>query len=222
LELKVSIRSRRAELLHEWVDRLLAGSLDLAAKVADHLWDRDVTFPVFVTRELEEAKRYVRLRYEGEPDKRYGLITKAYAKSVRKYGVDNHFQAQQKLQLGRWFNAPPDDPRSCCQLKESLTEFQVQGLELDLPIVCWGENLLWQEGRWRPRPARTRFPQHDPTRLLMNGYRVLLTRGRDGLIIWLPPETQFDDTEKAILNAGARVLGESEREVVARATRRLA
>jgi hypothetical protein len=106
LELKVSIRSRRAELLHEWVDRLLAGSLDLAAKVADHLWDRDVTFPVFVTRELEEAKRYVRLRYEGEPDKRYGLITKAYAKSVRKYGVDNHFQAQQKLQLGRWFNAP--------------------------------------------------------------------------------------------------------------------
>jgi hypothetical protein len=56
----------------------------------------------------------------------------------------------------------------------------------------------------------------------MNGYRVLLTRGRDGLIIWLPPETQFDDTEKAILNAGARVLGESEREVVARATRRLA
>jgi DUF2075 family protein len=44
----------------------------------------------------------------------------------------------------------------------------------------------------------------DPDELLRNAYRVLLTRGRDGLVIWIPPDTDLDETAKAIEIAGAR------------------
>jgi DUF2075 family protein len=40
--------------------------------------------------------------------------------------------------------------------------------------------------------------------LLKNTYRVLLTRGRDGFIIWLPPDSRLDETETALLAAGVR------------------
>jgi hypothetical protein len=213
LELKVPLRSRRARLLHDWVNHLLGGSLALAARVAARLTAERTAFPLYLTRDLEQAKAYARLRYANEPEKRYGLVVKAYAKAPRRYGVDNHFQAQQKLKLGPWFNAPPSDPLSCCQLRAALTEFQVQGLEVDLPLVCWGENFLWTGTEWKRRPARARFPQHDPDQLLLNGYRVLLTRGRDALLVWLPPEAEFDLTEHALLAAGVRPLEEAEGEV---------
>ena len=213
LELKVPLRSRRARLLHDWVSHVLNGSLALAARVATRLSTERAAFPLYLTRDLEHAKQYARLRYANEPEKRYGLVVKAYAKVPRRYGVDNHFQAQQQLKLGPWFNAPPDDPLSCCQLEAAVTEFQVQGLEVDLPIVCWGENFLWTGTEWWRRPARARFPQQDPAQLLVNGYRVLLTRGRDALLIWLPPDSEFDLTEQALLAAGAKPLEEAEGEV---------
>ncbi len=213
LELNVPLRSRRAILLHEWVSHVLNGSLALAARIAARLSADRTGFPLYLTRDLEQAKAYARMRYSDEPDKRFGLIVKAYAKIPRRYGVDNHFQAQQKLKLGPWFNAEPSDPLSCCQLKTAVTEFQVQGLEVDLPIVCWGENLTWTGSDWNRVPARARYPQSDPEQLLVNGYRVLLTRGRDALLVWLPPEELFDLTEHALLAAGMRPLDEVEDEV---------
>jgi hypothetical protein len=213
LDLKVPLRSRRASLLHDWVSHVLGGSLALAARIAARLSADRTGFPLYLTRDLEQARAYARLRYANEPDKRFGLVVKAYAKAPRTYDVDNHFQAQVKLKLGPWYNADPDNPLSCCQLNTAVTEFQVQGLELDLPIVCWGENFIWTGSDWRRTPARARYPQADPEQLLVNGYRVLLTRGRDALLIWLPPEERFDLTEHALLAAGVRPLDEVEDEV---------
>jgi Schlafen group 3, DNA/RNA helicase domain len=213
LALRVSLRARRAQFVHDWVAHTLTGSLALAARLASKLTTEQSAFPLYLTRDLEQAKTYARARYSEEPEKRYGLLAKAYAKTPRRYGVDNHFQAQRKVKLGPWFNAEANDPLSCCQLRIPLTEFQVQGLEIDLPIVCWGENFLWTGTEWKARPARARYPQEDPTQLLINGYRVLLTRGRDGLLIWLPPETEFDLTEHALLAAGVKPLAEAEDEL---------
>jgi DUF2075 family protein len=94
-----------------------------------------------------------------------------------------------------------------------VTEFQVQGLELDLPILCWGEDYLWTGREWRLKPARARYAQEDPQQLLMNAYRVLLTRGRDGLVVFVPPEPDFDQTELALLAAGLKPLEQAENEV---------
>jgi len=82
---------------------------------------------------------------------------------------------------GEWYNDSPSSARSCCQMNEAASEFSCQGLELDMPIVGWGADRL-------------------------NSYRVLLTRGRDGTVISVPPEPEMDSTYDALLGAGCRFL----------------
>jgi DUF2075 family protein len=205
LDLTYSLRSRRAEELHEWVALLLHGSLPMAAQIARRIEEQ--SFPMYVTRDLAEGKSYVRMRYgPDEADKRYGLMVSSHAKVPRHYGFDNHFMAISRLKVGPWFNADRHDPLSCCALEAAVTEFQCQGLELDLPLVCWGEDYLWHHDRWALKPVRRRYQQDDPDQLLTNAYRVLLTRGRDGLVVFAPPEARFDSTADALLRAGLREL----------------
>lgn len=206
LDLTVSLRSRRAEELHRWVQLLLEGSIPLAARQNARM-AHDL-FPMYVTRDLDDAKAYVKARYVGEPDGRYGLLASSHAKSLPKFGVLNDFMATSRMNIAKWFNAPPEDPKSCCALAQPVTEFGCQGLELDLPIVCWGEDVRWDGSAWILTPVRRRYPQDDPHQLLRNTYRVLLTRGRDGVVIFVPPVATLDLTEHALLAAGVRPLPE--------------
>lgn len=207
LDLVVSLRSRRAEELHRWVHLLLEGSISLAARQAQRM--ASDTFPMYVTRSLDDAKGYARDRFAGEPDRRYGLVASSHAKILPKHGVDNSFIATSRMNIAAWFNATPDDPKSCCALDRPVTEFGCQGLELDLPIVCWGEDVRWDGSMWQLTPVRRRYRQDDPQQLLRNTYRVLLTRGRDGFVVFLPPVAHLDATEHALLAAGVRPLPEA-------------
>ena len=207
LDLKVSLRSRRADQIHQWVALLLEGSLTLAARPAALIHNRG--FDMYLTREIEDAKKHVRRRYEEEPMKTYGLIASSHAKILPKHGVDNGFMATTKtMNYGTWFNGTRGNPAACTGLAKPVTEFGCQGLELDYPIICWGEDYRWLDGVWQPTPIRRRISQDDPTRLLKNAYRVLLTRGRDGFLIWLPDDRRLDETEVALLAAGVRPLPE--------------
>lgn len=207
LDLTISLRSRRAETLHEWVSDLLAGDLSRAARRAGAVQAEG--FPMYVTRDLDAAREYAVARYNNEPDKRYGLLASSHAKVVRRYGVPNDFQTTNRLMnFGRWYNAPREDPRSSCALTIPATEFGCQGLELDLPIICWGEDMQWTGLEWLLTPINRKVPQDDPKQLLKNAYRVLLTRGRDGLVVYLPAEEQLDATEHALLASGIRPLPE--------------
>jgi len=206
LDLTVSLRSRRAEFLHRWVQHVLEGSLALAARLAMTI--QNDAYPMYMTRDLDEARDYARTRYPGEREKRFGLVASSHAKSLPRHGVDNSWMATSRLKVARWFNAPYHDPASCCALEECVTEFQCQGLELDLPIVCWGEDMRWDGSAWVLSPIRRRYPIRDPKQLLRNTYRVLLTRGRDGLVVYLPPSVELDQTEHALLAAGVRPLPE--------------
>lgn len=92
---------------------------------------------------------------------------------------------------------------SCCQLNKVATEFACQGLELDMPIVCWGEDMLWEGSKWK------RFEQRgsnakDPNNLRKNSYRVLLTRGRDGFIIYVPNSSELDDVYFKLIESGVK------------------
>lgn len=214
LDLTVSLRSRRAERLHDWVAQLLNGSLPLAAQRAVRIHAQQ--YPLYLTRDLDDARSYARVRYADEPEKRYGLLSSSHAKVLPKFGVDNSFMATSRvLNIARWFNAPRDDPKSCCALSQPVTEFGCQGLELDLPIVCWGEDYRWTGSEWSLTPVRRKYRQEDPQALLENAYRVLLTRGRDGLVIFVPDDPRLDQTEHALLAAGMRPLPQSTEDVQA-------
>lgn len=202
LDLTLSLRSRRAEHLHSWVQNLLDGSLPFAARRAFPMHDEG--FPMYLTRDLNEAKSYVRARYEGDTDKRYGLLSSSHARCLPKFGIDNSWPATSRLNVARWYNDPPGKDSSCCALEATVTEFSCQGLELDLPVVCWGEDYAWTGTEWKLTPIHRRYAQVDPKQLLKNVYRVLLTRGRDGMVIFVPPTPVLDQTEVALLAAGVR------------------
>jgi DUF2075 family protein len=97
----------------------------------------------------------------------------------------------------------PTDRRSCCRLDRAASEFECQGLELDLPIVCWGDDLVWK-GAWKS--AGKRSGAQDPHRLRLNAYRVLLSRGRDGMILYVPESEMMDSTYEVLVASGAKRL----------------
>ena len=208
LDLTVSLRSRRAEHLHDWVRLVLSGSLPLAARRATRI--HADAYPIYVTRDLAEARTYVHARYADEPLKRTGLLASSHAKSLEKYGIANGYLATSRMNIARWYNASPDHPEASNALVQPVTEFGCQGLELDLPIVCWGEDYRWNGSSWDRSPVRRRYRQDDPEQLLENAYRVLLTRGRDGLVVFVPPSASMDATEVALLAAGVRPIPESQ------------
>lgn len=121
--------------------------------------------------------------------------------------MDNSFQTTKQLRVGPWYNAEPSDPRSCCQLQTVATEFSSQGLELDFALLAWGSDLLWSGSDWSIEYAgRNRPPLRDPLTVRKNVYRVLLTRGRDGTVVFVPPDSRMDRTFERLLAVGMREL----------------
>ena len=204
LDLDVTLRSKRAQDLHEWVRLLLDGNLPLANRTAVKI--HAAQYPMYLTRNLEFAKEYARQRFFEEPNQRTGLIASSHAKLLPKFNVDNSFQATSHMNVAKWYNASTSDSKSSNALTQPVTEFGCQGLELDLPILCWGEDYRWKTESWYLTPIKRRYPQDDPNSLLLNTYRVLLTRGRDGLVIYLPDDPSLDNTQNALLAAGVKFL----------------
>jgi hypothetical protein len=158
-----------------------------------------------VTRDLEVAKQYARDRYEGKRDARFGLLASAKAKDLPLFGVDNTISVLH-FPVAKWFNAPVTDHQSCCSLWLVATEFVSQGLELDLAILAWGSDFLRDQGRWSARRSgRTNYVT-DILGLRRNVYRVLLTRGRDGTVVFVPPSSEYDETCATLRAAGAKSL----------------
>lgn len=204
LDLTISLRSRRAEKLHLWVSSLLGGQIEAAAAYAHEI--RSDAFPLWMSRDLHDIERYAAERYKGENDRLFGLLASSHAKNLAELGIDNTFQATKRIQIARWFNDPPSSSQSGASLAPPITEFQCQGLELDLPIVCWGDDFLWRDDAWVLRPIRRKYPQDDPEALLVNTYRVLLTRGRDGLLVFVPQQAGLDQTALVLSQAGLQPL----------------
>lgn len=196
LTLTTSLRSHRASDVALWIGLLLEGRLDEANRVADDL--KHAGFVLRVSRNLEDLKDYVRDRYQGEPSKRFGLIASSKFRALSDWGIK--VARHPYWYYGQWFEAAPTDPYSGCQLEMALSEFGCQGLELDLPLICWGPDCVWSSGGWATKSGRSRL--RDPHRIRLNAYRVLLTRGRDGAVVFLPPGENMDQTFAALCRAG--------------------
>jgi len=204
LDLSISLRSKQAEDVPRWVQHVLAGDFEAAKNLASSL--TKAGFQTYITHNLDAAKQYVRTRYDGEVDKRFGLFgSSAGAEVLKRNGIDVEWGARIRLKIGPWFNDPPESPLSCCQLNRAASEFECQGLELDFPIVGWANDFAWNGSEWRV-PRRMHKNAKSPHQLRLNSYRVLLTRGRDGFVIFVPDDTELSETYHALESAGLRHL----------------
>jgi DUF2075 family protein len=205
LDLSVSLRSHQASYLHQWVSEVLDGEIEAAARSSIEI--RSHAFPLYVTRDLEQAKRYVVSRYEADPDARYGILASSKSDRILKhFGIDSSFPATKRVRIAPWYNTGRGNPQSGCELSSVVTEFGCQGLELDFPIVAWSDDYRWDGTKWRNRFSRSRYVIHDPFQLRKNVYRVLMTRGRDGLLVFVPSHDSLDATYHILLAAGMQVL----------------
>lgn len=204
LDLSKSLRSRRAEDLHNWVAKFLDGKFSEASILANQIILSG--FKIHLTRNLEEARLFIKTLYSEEPEKRFGILASSKDTSLPKYGIMNGFQDTRKLKHAKWYNSATGEDGSSNNLGDVATEFDCQGLEVDCALVAWGNDLLWNGRDWQMRKIRPKFKQHDPLGLRKNSYRVLLTRSRDQMVIFLPPEDTFDSTEIALLASGVRML----------------
>jgi DUF2075 family protein len=99
-----------------------------------------------------------------------------------------------------WFLEGKADVRSSFALEDVATEFDIQGLELDWVGMCWDANFRREQHKWNHYSFRgARWERiNDPSRaiFLANSYRVLLTRARQGMVIYVPLGSDIDDTRK--------------------------
>lgn len=194
LHLAVNIRSYRAESLSAWVDAVLDGDTKTAAQVA-HQLER---FPLKLTRDLSAAREWLCQQKRGE--RRSGLLASAGALRLRAEGLELSLGFRSaKKQYENWFLKPDGDHRASTQLEVAASQFECQGLEIDWAGLCWGEDFLWQPGRsWCysqvKNASRGRVLQENKQRYIRNGYRVLLTRAREGMVLFVPKGCKNDPT----------------------------
>jgi len=210
LHLSVSIRSFRAETLSELVGHIVENRGSSAAKVYRQLAHR---YPIFLTRSLESARHWLRDHARGS--ERFGLVASSGAARLRPEGIF----IKAKIDPPTWFLNDPNDVRSSFYLEEVATEFDVQGLELDWAAVCWDADFRYASGQWTSHKFSGTSWQNvnaDERRLyLKNSYRVLLTRARQGMVIFVPrghgkdrtrPPVFYDETFQFLSSIGFKYL----------------
>jgi hypothetical protein len=211
--LGVCVRSLRALGVADWVNAVVGGRAADAARIA-----ADTTgFPIRLTRSVESARNWLRLSTRGFY--RCGLLASSGALRLRAHGIELSSGFRRAYSLKDWFLADPIDFRSSNMLEVALSEFECQGLELDRVGVCWGGDFVWDGAdwdyrhlhgaHWRPQKA------HVGREFTRNKYRVLLTRARQGLVIWVPEgdasdvtrdPVPMDRTARFLVDCGAQLL----------------
>lgn len=180
LHLSVSIRSFRAEKLSQFVGALIDNQLEETRRLFAGLGQ----YAVVLTRDLAAARSWLRQHRRGED--RAGLLASSNALRLKPEEVF----VRAKIEPAGWFLAPREDVRSSDALEDSASEFEVQGLELDWAGVCWDVNLRRGQTGWGTfRFSGTRWQKirdADRRSFLKNSYRVLLTRARPGMVIFVP------------------------------------
>jgi hypothetical protein len=187
LHLAVSMRSFRAENVSAFVKALLDCEGNAARDSLKLFLDR---YPIRLTRDLNRAKGWIRQCARGS--ERYGLVASSKAQRLKPHAIDIRVDVDPV----QWFLNDRDDTRSSYYLEDAATEFQVQGLELDWTCVTWDADLRFAGGAWTYHDFRGKrwcnIANLQNRDYLRNAYRVLLTRARQGMVIFVPPGDPTD------------------------------
>ena len=123
-----------------------------------------------------------------------------------------------KPDIADWMLAPGGDVRSANMLETVQNQYQVQGLELDYTLVCWDGDLRRGPGGWSAwKMSGSGWQRDKGLNIAKNGYRVLLTRARKGMVVFVPigdvsgedttrSTSMYDEIANYLISCGARTL----------------
>lgn len=184
LHLGVSLRSFRAERLSSFVQSLLLfnhDSAELYQNVVSH------GYPIVLTRSMDKARAWLRRQARGT--QQTGVLISKVSARFKPLAV--HVLPQDEQNAVHWFLEDKSDVRSSNYLEEAATEIQVQGLEVDFACVLWDADMRYDDNKWSfwKFNGKTQWiPERnkDTQKYMLNAYRVLLTRARQGMVICVP------------------------------------
>jgi hypothetical protein len=191
LHLSVSMRSFRAEHVSLLVKQILDLQPNEAKKTLEKVKEN---YPIVITRDLTKAKQWLKAQARGS--ERYGIVVSSQAERLKPHAI----YVKSPVDPIHWFLDRKEDIRSSYYLEDVVTEFQVQGLELDWACVTWDADFRYTNKGWEHRSFvgdkwnQIRKPERQ--NYLKNAYRVLLTRARQGMVIVVPPGDEEDSTRK--------------------------
>ena len=184
LHLAVSLRSFRAETLSAFIHSLLSFAPDASSLYQDV---KQKKYPIMLTRDMDKARKWLRKMARGT--QQTGVLVTKVAARFKPLAVNILPQGDENAV--HWFLEDKTDIRSSNYLEDAATEIQVQGLELDYACVLWDADMRCEEGSW----AYYKFngknkwnPENnnESRKYMLNAYRVLLTRARQGIVICVP------------------------------------
>ena len=153
-------------------------------KAIHFLSDIDARYPLAITRNLDTARAWLREHASGS--ERYGIVVSSQAERLKPYAID----VRSPVDPVKWFLDGKDDVRSSYYLEDVATEFHVQGLELDWVCVSWDGDFRHDGDGWQHfefRGSKWQQIRKESRKLYQkNSYRVLLTRARQGMVIFIP------------------------------------
>lgn len=184
LHLGVSLRSFRAERLSAFVHSLLSfnsDAVDLYKDVVSH------GYPIMLTRDMNKARQWLRQQARGS--QQTGILISKVSARFKPLAV--HVLPQSDDNAIHWFLEDKTDVRSSNYLEEAATEIQVQGLEVDYACVLWDADMRYKDDKWTfwKFNGKTQWiPEKniETQKYMLNAYRVLLTRARQGMVICIP------------------------------------
>lgn len=199
LHLEMNVRSPRAERLNNFVDNILQNNFELAKKNLPNKFE----YPIYLTRDLNNAKDTLRQISSG----RYGMLASSQARRLRAFGVEtNLLRSESGKAQPNWFLKDENDIRSSYSLEIPATEYDCQGLEIDYGLVAWGADTYFDEETkgWIIRKfkgSKWQLMRNDiDIQYGLNRYRVLLTRSRKGMVIFVPDGDSNKTTNKKFYN----------------------
>jgi hypothetical protein len=182
LHLAVSLRSFRSEKLSSFAKALLDNDPASASAIYPEL---SVHYPIFVTRDFNAAKKWVRTKARGT--ERYGLLASSKGKRLRAEGI----WVLQEINHVSWFLDEKGVVDSSFSLEVAASEFKVQGLEVDYAVLAWDIDFRYKDGSFQNFQFKggdnwKKIDKEENKNYQKNAYRVLLTRARQGLVIYVP------------------------------------
>lgn len=193
LWLSTSIRSFRSSLLSEFINSLLEIEIDKSKELFKKV---QKSYPIYLTRDIKLAKEWAKKMSKGS--ERPGLVASSTGGRLKSDGIF----VKNKIDVSKWFLEGKDDTRSSYYLEDVVTEFDIQGLEIDYALVAWDADLRFdlKNYKWIYKKIRggkwININQEEDQKYLKNAYRVLLTRARQGMVIFISEGNSEDPTKQ--------------------------
>jgi hypothetical protein len=183
LHLSTTMRSFRSEKLSQFVKALL----DVDSSASRIYSDLNRAYPIKITRDLKLAKQWVKSHAKGT--ERPGMLATSRAQRLVPFAID----INKRVNEIHYFLGDKESNKSSYFLEDAASEFVCQGLELDYSLLCWDADMRFNGDDWQYYNAKNSAEKgivwqnnRSNKQESKNAYRVLLTRARQGMVIFIP------------------------------------